>query len=84
VSFVGECVDDLPIRVSPDMIRKGLTLIGSWHYNIKDFPKVMQVIQDSPLIDQLISHVLPMSRIHEAFACSTSHDSAKIILHPWA
>jgi L-iditol 2-dehydrogenase len=84
VSFVGECVDDLPIRVSPDMIRKGLTLIGSWHYNLKDFPKVMQVIQDSPLIDQLISHVLPMSRIHEAFACSTSHDSAKIILHPWA
>jgi L-iditol 2-dehydrogenase len=84
VSFVGECVDDLPIRVSPDMIRKGLTLIGSWHYNLKDFPKVMQVIQESPLIDQLISHVLPMSEIHEAFACSTSHDSAKIILHPWA
>jgi L-iditol 2-dehydrogenase len=84
VSFVGECVDDLPIRVSPDMIRKGLTLIGSWHYNLKEFPKVMQVIQESPLIEHLISHVLPMSEIQEAFACSTSHDSAKIILHPWA
>jgi L-iditol 2-dehydrogenase len=84
VSFVGECFQDLPIRVSTDMIRKGLTLIGSWHYNLKEFPKVMQVIQESPLIDLLISHVLPMSQIQEAFACSTSHDSAKIILHPWA
>jgi L-iditol 2-dehydrogenase len=84
VSFVGECMQDLPLRISPDMIRKGLTLIGSWHYNLKEFPKVMQVIQESPVIDLLISHLLPMSQIQEAFACSTSHESAKIILDPWA
>ena len=46
VAFVGECYDDLAIRISPDMIRKGLTLIGSWHYNLNEFPKVMQVIQE--------------------------------------
>lgn len=84
VSFVGECYDDLAIRISPDLIRKGLTLIGSWHYNLNDFPKVVQVIQESPLIDLLISHVMPMSRIQEAFECSASHESAKIILDPWA
>jgi threonine dehydrogenase-like Zn-dependent dehydrogenase len=83
VSFVGECQDDLAIRISPDMIRKGLTLIGSWHYNLNDFPKVMQVIQQSPVIEQLISHTLPMSQIQAAFECSTSHASAKIILKPW-
>ena len=76
--------DDLAIRISPDMIRKGLTLIGSWHCNLNDFPKVMQVIQESPVIDLLISHVMPMSQIQEAFACSASHESAKIILEPWA
>ncbi len=83
VAFVGECYNDLPIRVSPDMIRKGLTLIGSWHYNLADFPKVMQVIQQSPLIDRLISHVIPMSRIQEAFELSASNQTAKVILKPW-
>jgi threonine dehydrogenase-like Zn-dependent dehydrogenase len=84
VAFVGECMDDLAIRISPDMIRKGLTLMGSWHYNLKDFPNIMQVIQNSPLIDLLVSHTFPMSRIQEAFECSIERESAKIILDPWA
>ena len=83
VCFIGECQDDLAIRISPDMIRKGLTLIGSWHYNLNDFPKVMRVIQHSPVIDLLISHTFPMSQIQEAFECSASQTSAKIILNPW-
>ncbi len=64
-------------------IRKGLTLIGSWHYNLSDFPSVIKLIQESPLIDLLISHVLPMSRIQEAFELSASHEAAKVILKPW-
>ncbi|MGQ9632235.1 MAG: zinc-dependent alcohol dehydrogenase [bacterium] len=83
VAFVGECTDDLKIKVSPDMIRKGLTLYGSWHYNLSLFSDVMKVIQRSPAIDRLISHVLPMSRIQEAMELSASHKSAKIILKPW-
>lgn len=83
VSFIGECMDELAIRISPDMIRKGLTLIGAWHYNLSNFPGVMQVIQRSPLIDQLVSHVFPMSQAQAALECSTSQESAKIILHPW-
>lgn len=83
VAFIGECGEDLPIRVSPDLIRKGLTLIGSWHYNLKDYPSIMKVIRESPLIGLLISHVLPMSKIQEAFELSASHQTAKIILKPW-
>jgi L-iditol 2-dehydrogenase len=83
VVFVGECNDELPIRVSPDMIRKGLTIIGSWHYNLRLFPQIVQVIQQSPIIDLLVSHVLPMSRIQEAFELCASHQCAKVILRPW-
>ncbi|MHB0858734.1 MAG: zinc-dependent alcohol dehydrogenase [Anaerolineae bacterium] len=83
VAFVGECGNELCVRVSPDLIRKGLRVIGSWHYNLNDYPAVMQVIQRSPLIDLLISHVLPMSRIQEAFELSASHQTAKVILKPW-
>ncbi|MFL5804545.1 MAG: zinc-binding dehydrogenase [Roseiflexaceae bacterium] len=83
IAFVGECYDDLKLRISPDMLRKGLTLIGSWHYNLNDYPKIVQVIQESPLIDQLVSHIIPMSEIQAAFELSASHETAKIILHPW-
>jgi len=83
VAFVGECGEELPIRVSPDLVRTGIAIIGSWHYNLNDFPRIMKVIQESPLIDQLISHVLPMSQIQEAFEQSASHETAKVILKPW-
>jgi len=83
VTFVGESNDPLEIRVGPDMLRKGLTVRGSWHYNLADFPKIMQIIQRSPLIDLLISHVLPMSRLQEALELSATHETAKIILRPW-
>ena len=83
VAFVGECHDALPIRSSADMLRKGLVLFGSWHYNLSLFPQIMQVIRRSPLIDQLISHVIPMSEIQRAFEVSSSHECAKIILKPW-
>ncbi|HOX37859.1 MAG TPA: zinc-binding dehydrogenase [Candidatus Brocadiia bacterium] len=83
VAFVGECGDDLKMRVSPDMIRKGLTVIGSWHYNLNDFPRVMKVIAESPLAVYLISHVLPMSEIREAFEISASRKTAKVLLKPW-
>ncbi len=83
VAFVGECNDDLAIRVSPDMIRKGLTIVGSWLYNRGDYPAVMKVIQESPLIDLLISHVMPMSRIQEAFELLATGQCAKVVLRPW-
>ena len=83
VAFVGELNDDLTIRVSPDLIRKGLTIVGSWLYNTVDYPKVMQIIQQSPLIDQLVSHVLPMSQIQNGFELLASGQCAKVVVHPW-
>jgi len=84
VAFVGECSEETPFRASGDLIRKGLSLHGAWHYNLAAFADVMKVIQHSPVIGDLISHVLPMSEIQQAFEISASHDSAKILLKPWA
>jgi L-iditol 2-dehydrogenase len=83
VAFVGECSDELSIRVSPDMIRKGLTLIGDWHYPLQAYPLIMKVIQESPLIPLLTSHVMPMRRLEDAFALQAKGECAKIILKPW-
>jgi L-iditol 2-dehydrogenase len=83
IAFVGECSQETVIRVSPDMIRKGLTLMGSWHYNLAEFPGVMQVIRKSLLIPLVVSHVFPMSRIQEAFETLAGQETAKVILKPW-
>lgn len=82
VAFVGESGEPLPVRVSPDFIRKGLTVVGSWLFNRGDYSKVMQVIQQSPLISLLISHELPMSRIQDGFELLAGGQSAKIVVDP--
>jgi hypothetical protein len=43
----------------------------------------MQVIEQSPLIELLISHVMAMSEIQSAFELSASQQRAKVILRPW-
>ena len=83
VAFVGECSEPMPLTISPDMIRKGLTLVGSWHYNLADYTALMKVIESSPLLDRLITHRLPMSQIQTAFDTTLTRRSGKIILDPW-
>ena len=83
VAFVGECREELTITVSPDLIKKGLTVVGSWLYNRGDYGKVMKVIRESPLIDLLISHELPMSQLQTGFGLLARGEAAKIVVDPW-
>lgn len=83
VAFVAECNDELPIRISPDMIRTGLTLIGQWHYSMNDFERLLAVVRSSPLLEQHVSHRLPMSRVQDALELCASHQCGKVILDPW-
>jgi len=73
------------VTVKPwrDIISKGLTIHGAWHYNLANFKPIMDVIQNSPVIDKLISHRFPMSKIQEAWETQVSGECAKIILSPW-
>ncbi len=48
IALIGECGDDLAIKASPDFIRKGIVLIGQWHYNLNGTFKIMKVICESP------------------------------------
>lgn len=83
VTFIGECNDPLSVWVSNDLIRKGLTIRGSWHYNLADFPQIMQIIERSPLMEKLVSHTFPMSRVQDALELSATKETAKILLYPW-
>jgi threonine dehydrogenase-like Zn-dependent dehydrogenase len=83
VAFIGECNQDLAIRVSPDFLRKGLMIVGTWCSTMDDQAHIMQVIEESPLVDLLVSHVMPMSRIQDAFELLASGECAKVVLNPW-
>jgi len=39
--------------------------------------------EESPLIDLLVSHVMPMSQIQEAFELLAAGECAKVVLKPW-
>jgi L-iditol 2-dehydrogenase len=84
VGFVGESSADTPLKISPDMIRKGLTLRGSWHYNLKDTPKIMDIIaQNSPNLDLLISHHFALTEVQQAWELQATGQCGKVLLHPW-
>jgi len=84
VALVGES-GDLTIKVSDDIIRNGLQLHGIWHYNLKDIPKLFNIVQDCPeQIDQLITHTFPMSQVQDAWELQSTRQCGKVVLHPWA
>ena len=39
ICFIGESSSDLAIQASRDFIRKGISLHGSWHYNLRVYLK---------------------------------------------
>jgi len=84
VAFVGECYEgQLAITVSPDLLRTGLTVHGSWHYNMNLYPKVLKVATDSPVAKDLVSHRLCLDEVQKAFEISAGPEHAKIMLTPW-
>lgn len=84
IAFVGESSADTPLRISPDMIRKGLTLMGAWHYNMVDTHRIMAMIADlDDELDKFISHTFPLDQIQQAWETQLSGDCAKVILKPW-
>lgn len=83
VVLVGETMDPTPIRASPDMIRKGMTIMGSWHYALPDFPQVMDVLRTFAGVERLITHRFPLDQIQTAFEVSEEQRCGKVVLHPF-
>ena len=84
VAFVGESQADTPLRISPDMIRKGLQLHGVWHYNLKYASRIFQVIRaNQAKLEQLISHRFPLDQVQKAWETQLGGECAKVLLKPW-
>jgi len=83
VSFVGAS-GDVTISGGRDMVGKGLTLHGAWHYNLADTPRMMELIKNSSaLLDKFITHIFPMSQVQEAWELQVTGNCGKVVLYPW-
>ena len=83
ISFVGES-GELSIAISDQLIRKGLTLTGSWHWNINLASEILDAIrQSTSSIKKLITHSFPMDQLEEAFKLQETGNCGKVILKPW-
>lgn len=84
VAFVGECGDATPLYISQDMIRKGLTLAGTWHYNLGLGRRIMQQIRHvGPQLDKLITHRFDIDDIQQAWELQLTGQSGKVLIAPW-
>jgi L-iditol 2-dehydrogenase len=80
VAFVG-WGGEVPVS---NVIAKGLSLHGAWHYNLNAAPRMMELIgRTSREIDRLITHTFPLTRVQEAWELQASGQCGKVILHPW-
>ena len=83
VAFCGENPDDIPLGPSRDMIRKGIDLIGGWHFNLNLYPEMFRILGESSVVGQLISHRFGFDRAQEAFDTFFGGQAAKVLLKPW-
>ena len=75
---------DITLNGWGDVISKGITLHGSWHWNLGDFPLIMDTIKNSgPLIDKLITHSFPLSQVKDAWEQQITGKCGKVLLYPW-
>ena len=82
MAFVGEA-GELTLHISNDLIRKGITLHGSWYYNLADVPQVFRVIEEcKDKVSRMITHRFPMSKVEEAWQLQLSGNCGKVVLDP--
>jgi L-iditol 2-dehydrogenase len=67
-----------------DVISKGLSLFGAWHWNLGDTSRIMKVIADNgPLVDRMVTHRFPLGRVGEAWDLQLQGSCGKVLLYPW-
>jgi L-iditol 2-dehydrogenase len=81
VAFVGNSYDVTELVVSPDLMHRGVTLFGSWHYNLSSGPRLLeQIRQVGSKLDLLITHRFPLAEIEEAWRTQVAGRCGKVIL----
>ncbi len=73
-----------PIQMR-DVVARGVTIHGAWHWNhLRDANAMFETIRRArPLIDKVITHRIPMSRVQDAWEIQLTGQCGKVLLDPW-
>lgn len=75
---------EVDLDIASDMVYRGLTLHGSWHYNETLIPDMMRMIHDvGDQLDVLITHEFALDDVQSAFELQETRECGKVLLKPW-
>jgi len=80
VCFVGEG-GDVTINVSPDMLRKQLTLIGSWTFSAMGQAECARFVVDNKIeLEKIFSHRWKLDQASEAYRVFDTQSTGKAVI----
>ena len=81
IAFVGNSFGETHLRLSPDLIFTGVTMFGSWHYNLAAAPRLLQMIErNRHLVGRLVTHRYPLSRLSAAWETQATGQCGKVLI----
>ena len=82
VCYVGEG-DSVTLDVSPDLLRRQVTLIGSWTFSTVGQAECAQFIADRGIdVDRLFTHHWRLDQAEEAYKLFDAQTAGKGVIHP--
>lgn len=84
VTIVGSAADAATVPLGGDVLFRGLTIQGSWHYNRNATHRLMhQIGRVGDQIEKMITHRFPLQQVQEAWEVQCTGQCGKVILQPW-
>lgn len=59
---------DVTINVGRDLIRRDITMFGSWFFHFREFPEMLDLYRRGLAVDKLVTHRYPLAQVAEAYA----------------
>jgi threonine dehydrogenase-like Zn-dependent dehydrogenase len=82
VCYVGEG-DSVTLEVSPDLLRRQVTLIGSWTFSTVGQAECARFIADRGIdVDRLFTHRWRLDQAEEAYRLFDAQTAGKGVIHP--
>ena len=79
VAFIGESKETM-IRPSDQLIRKQLTLIGSWYFGISEYSEIAQMLITKKIdLERLATHTFTLDEAAEAFRLFDERKTEKAV-----
>ncbi len=72
----------VPISPAEDLIRRDITMMGSWFYQFREQPAMVDLYHRGLRVGDLITHHFPLSEAAQGFRVMDEAKSGKVMLEP--